>query len=107
NAAATGVRPLIDEFNTINFPHIRAAMVQIGEATNKVTTGFLKWANSAAGVRAIRGIVEPIGKAMNDLAPSITRASISFTDMLGRTTGVTMAAGTAGLAGSPDTLSDK
>lgn len=107
NAAAKGVRPLIEEFNRVNFPSIRAAMVRIGEATNKVTTGFLKWANSAAGVRAIRGIVEPIGKAMNDLAPSITRAAISFTDMLGRITGVSMAAGTSGLSGILDKLSDK
>ena len=104
-AAAKGVRPLVEEFNRVNFPHIQAAMVRIGNATNKVTTGFLKWANSAAGVKSIQGIVGPIGRSMERLAPHITRAATAFTGMLGRITGVSMAAGTSGLAGVLDKLS--
>lgn len=96
-AAAKGVKPLVEEFNRVNFPHIQEAMVRIGDATNKVTTGFLKWANSTAGVKAIKGIVDPIGRSMQQLAPHITRVAISFTEMLGRITGVSLKAGTSGL----------
>lgn len=103
-AAAKGVRPLIEQFNKLNMPAVQSAMVHIGNAVNKVTTGFLKWANSAEGVKAIKGIVGPIGKSMEQLAPHITKVATSFVSMLGRITGVSMAAGTKGLAGALDHL---
>lgn len=103
-AAAKGVKPLAEQFSKLNFPAIREAMVRIGDATGKVTRGFLRWANTAEGVKAIKGIVDPIGRSMQQLAPHITRVTISFTAMLGRITGVSMAAGTKGLAGALDKL---
>lgn len=97
-AAAKGVSPLVRSFNKLNMPTIRAGMVRIGQAVNEVTKGFLRWANSTEGIKSIKGIMDPIGRSMQQLAPHVTKVAISFTAMLGRIMGVSTAAGTKGLS---------
>ncbi|MQY04132.1 phage tail protein [Actinomadura macrotermitis] len=106
-AAAKGIKPLAEGLWKAVGPAVKGAMVDIGEATNRVMSDFLKWGKSAEGVKSIKGIVEPIGKAMKDLAPHVSNVGISFVKMLGRIMGVSAAAGENGLAKVLDALAKK
>lgn len=101
-AAAKGVAPLVEQFNKVAMPHVEQAMVRIGDAVNTVQKGFLKWGASTEGVKAIKGFLDPIGETMNHLAPKVVDVGIAFAKMLGRITGVSMAAGEQGLSGILD-----
>lgn len=105
-AAASGIKPLVEQFNKLNMPTVHRSMVNIGEAVNKVEKGFFRWANSAAGVKSIKGILDPIGHSAERLAPHITKVGISFASMLGRIMGVSTAAGTSGLAKVLDNVAE-
>jgi phage-related protein len=104
-AAASGVKPLAEQLNKVASPIVRDSMVKIGQATNVVTKGFLGWAKSTAGLKSLHGILDPIGKSVTTLAPHVTQLAISFASMIGRIMGVSLAAGTGGLAGILDKLS--
>ncbi|RAY13600.1 hypothetical protein DPM19_18145 [Actinomadura craniellae] len=106
-AAARGIRPLAQAFTRVAFPHVRRTMVAIGQATNQVMREFLAWGKSTAGVKALRGILDPISKSVRELAPHVSRLAISFVSMLGRISGVSMAVGSRGLAGALDWLADR
>jgi phage-related protein len=106
-AAARGIRPLAEDLARVAGPSVQAAMVKIGQATNTVMRQFLGWARSAKGLRAIRGILDPIGATVQGLAPHVSRLAISFVSLLGRITGVSLAAGRGGLARVLDLISAK
>jgi hypothetical protein len=100
--ATAGLDPLIKKFTQLNMPSISSGMNTIATATNGVVRGTLAWANSTAGVMAIRNIVQSAGDAFAYVAPHITRVVIAFGNMLGRITAVSTAAGASGLAGVLD-----
>jgi phage-related protein len=106
-AAARGISPLAEAFKRLAMPSIRAAMVDIGKATNQAMKDFLAWGKSAEGLKAVKGIVGPIGTAVRDLGPHVSKVAISFTAMLGRIMGVSLAAGKNGLARVLDLVSAK
>lgn len=106
-AAARGIKPLAQAVARVAGPVVQKNMVRIGQAVNRVMKDFLNWGKSAAGLKAIRGILDPIGKAVERLAPKISKLAISFVSMLGRITGVSVAAGEKGLGGALDWLSAK
>ncbi|MGH3942510.1 MAG: phage tail protein [Pseudonocardiaceae bacterium] len=107
NLAQQGIRPLADEFARLNMPTISGGMDRIALSTNGVVRGFLNWANSAPGVSAIRSIVDSTASAVERVAPNIERFGISLVSMIGRISGVSLAAGSNGLAGVLDKLSEK
>lgn len=106
-AAAKGIKPLAIELNRVAMPVVESAMVKIGDATNRVMREFLGWGKSTEGVKTLRKILDPIGESAGKLAPHISKAAISFTEMLGRIMGVSLAAGTSGLTGILDKLTEK
>lgn len=106
-AAARGIRPLAEELRKVVQPTVTKYMQGVGNAANIVQRHFLGWAKSSAGLNAIRGILEPISKSMQDLAPRVAKLAISFTAMLGRIMGVSTAAGSKGAAKALDWLTQK
>mgnify|MGYP001952286846 CR=1 FL=1 len=106
-AAAKGIKPLVAQLRKVAQPIVTAFMERIGRAANRVQREFLGWAKSADGVRTLRNILGPIGQAMEELAPHVSRVAISFARMLGRIMGVSMAVGKSGLAGALDWLADR
>lgn len=106
-AAARGVKPLVEQLRRVAQPHVTKFMQGLGESVNTVQIGFFRWAQSAEGVRVLQSILEPVSQMMRDLAPHVTRLVISFSQMLGRIMGVSTAMGTSGLAGALDWLSKK
>lgn len=106
-AAARGLKPLVKEFNKAVWPEINHMMVQIGNTVNGIAKYFLAWGRSAQGIATIKNILHPIWQAFDDLDGPISRVVMSFTMMLGRIMGVSLAAGTSGLAGALENLADK
>lgn len=106
-AAAKGVRPLAEALARVARPELTRFMVGLGQAANRVQKDFLRWAKSTDGLRTLRGILEPLSKMVNDLAPHVSRLAIAFTRMLGRVMPVSTALGSRGLAGALDWLSKK
>src|SRR4029453_18074504 len=74
-------------------------MQQIALLVNSVTGGFLGWAASAEGLATIKDILHPIWQAIDGLDEPILQVGIAFAEMIGRSMGVSMAAGSSGLAG--------
>jgi hypothetical protein len=103
--ASRGLRPLAKEFVKANFPMVRTTMNQIATATNKVVSSVIRWTNTVKGQQAITDILASTGAAVERLGPHVSRLATSFLDMLGRISGVSLAAGEAGLSGVLDRLS--
>lgn len=103
--ASKGVRPLAAEFAKVGMPVIAAGMDRIAVATNGVVKRTLEWAKSTAGITAIRNTVNATSSAVEMLGPHISRLVASLGNMIGRIAGVSMAAGSSGLAGVLDKLS--
>lgn len=103
--ASKGVRPLAAEFAKVGMPIIAAGMDRIAVATNGVVKRTLEWARSSAGITAIRNTINATSSATEMLGPHISRLVESFGNMIGRIAGVSMAAGSSGLAGVLDKLS--
>lgn len=106
-AAARGIRPLAEQLKKVVQPTVTKYMEGVGRAANIVQKQFLKWGASAAGLRAIKGILNPISESLQKLAPKVSKVAISFTAMLGRIMGVSTAAGSKGAAKALDWLSEK
>ena len=106
-AAAKGIKPLVDELRKVAQPHVTRFMVGLGKAVNRVQREFFTWAKSAQGVQTLRNILEPVSRMLENLAPNISRVAISFAQMLGRVMGVSTAMGQTGLAGALDWLAKK
>lgn len=102
--ASAGIEPLTQKFAQLNMPAISSGMNTIATATNGVVKGTLAWANSTAGVMAIRNIVQSAGDAFAFVAPHIERVVIALGNMLGRITAVSTAAGASGLSGVLDRI---
>lgn len=100
--ASAGIAPLTQKFAQLNMPAISSGMNEIATSTNKVVKGTLAWANSTAGVMAIRNIVQSAGDAFAFVSPHIERVVIALGNMLGRITAVSTAAGASGLSGVLD-----
>lgn len=100
--AVKGLQPLASSFVKLNMPAISSMMNRIGVVTNQVAGGFLRWANSSAGVAAIRNIMAGVADLAERIGPSIQGVVISFVAMLGRIAKVSSAAGGNGLAGALD-----
>lgn len=97
NLAARGIRPLAQEFVKMNMPAISRMMDEIARSTNGVVRGYLEWANSARGVSTIGKITQGVSDLVGNLSTRVLAVAISFTEMLGRISGVATAAGSAGL----------
>lgn len=97
-AAASGLKPLVEGFNRAVMPEVNHAFIQIGNSVNQVAAGFLHWAQTAQGVSSIKGILHPIWQALDNLEEPILRVGTSFLEMLGRIMGVSAEAGANGLA---------
>jgi len=97
--ATQGVKPLAEEFVKLNMPGISMMMNNIARSTNGVIRGTLKWLNTTRGMQAITNITSSIGAAMLRLGPNVTSVVTSFVAMLGRISGVSLAAGESGLSG--------
>jgi len=106
-AAARGIRPLAEALRRVAQPVVTRYMEGVGRAANRVQKDFLRWAKSTEGVRTLKRILEPISAAMQRLAPHVSKAAIAFAKMLGEVMGVSMAAGSKGLAGALDWLTEK
>lgn len=104
NLATAGLSPLIAKFQQLNMPAISAGMNAIATSTNGVVKGTLSWANSTAGVMAIRNVIQSTSDAFASVAPHIQAVVIAFGNMLGRITAVSTAAGASGLSGVLDKL---
>lgn len=102
--ASAGIAPLTQKFAQLNMPAISAGMNEIAKSTNGVLKGTLAWTNSAAGIMAIRNIVQSSGDAFATVAPHIQSVVIALGNMLGRITAVSTAAGASGLSGVLDKL---
>lgn len=107
NAAARGIRPLVDELRKVAQPVVTKYMVGLGEAANIAEKRFLSWGKSTEGIKALKGILFPLSDSMKELAPHVADVAIAFTKMLGRIMGVSAAAGTSGLAKVLDLVADK
>lgn len=105
--AAKGVRPLAAEFAKVGMPVVAQAMNRIAVSTNKVVKGFLGWANSAPGIQALRNFTTSTALAFEKVAPAAQRLGIALAAMIGRISGVSLAAGSKGLTGVLDFLTDK
>jgi hypothetical protein len=104
--ATRGVRPLAQEFVKVNFPAVRTFMDQIARATNSVVTSTLRWLNTIPGQQAVANILGATGAAAQRLVPHLNRAVQSFLAMLGRISGISLAAGEQGLSGVLEKLAD-
>lgn len=97
--ATNGLRPLSQEFVKVNFPAVRMMIDNIARATNGVIKDTLRWVNTSRGQQAITNITSATGAAMLRLAPAVSSVATSFIAMLGRISGVSLAAGESGLTG--------
>jgi phage-related protein len=66
--------------------------------------GFLNWAKSTPGLVALRKVTSAAADAFADVAPSVQGVAISLAAMLGRISGVSLAAGSSGLTKVLDKL---
>jgi len=107
NAAARGIEPLANALRRAAYPTVERFFVRVGAAANVAQRNFLNWAKSAAGLRAIRGILDPIGESLGRLAPQVSRVAIEFVAMLGRIMGVSTAAGERGLSKVLDLVAER
>lgn len=96
--ATKGVRPLASEFARLNMPQVSSMMDNIAFATNGVVTSTLKWLNTVPGMQAITNITSATGSAVLRLRQPLTDVVQSFIAMIGRIAGVSLAAGSGGLA---------
>lgn len=87
--ASAGLRPLAREFVKTNFPQIGAAMNSIATTANAAVTSFVKWADSAPGVKAIGQIVAGTAHMFERLAPAAVKVADSIVSLAGRASGVT------------------
>lgn len=105
--AAEGVKPLARQFAAVGIPIIAQEMNRIAVATNKVVKGFLGWANSAPGLITLRKITDAAATAFADVAPHVLTLSTALLEMIGRISGVSLAAGSSGLNRVLDLLTAK
>lgn len=105
--AAQGVRPLARDFAKVGVPIVADAMNQIATSTNLVVKGFLNWAKSTPGLVALRKVTSSAADAFADVAPHVLQLAIALGEMLGRISGVSLAAGSKGLAGVLDAVTAK
>jgi phage-related protein len=103
--ATKGVRPLAAEFARVNMPQVSAMMNNIAYATNGVVTSTLKWLNTVPGMQAVTNITSATGSAVLRLRGPLEQVVQSFIAMVGRIAGVSLAAGSGGLAGVLQKLS--
>lgn len=105
--AANGVRPLARQFAKVGIPIVADAMNQIATETNKVVKGFLRWANSTPGLVALRKITGETADAFAEVAPHVLALATALGEMLGRISGVSLAAGSKGLTKVLDLVTAK
>ncbi len=105
--AAKGVRPLATQFAKVGIPIVADAMNQIATSTNKVVKGFLRWANSTPGLVALRKVTGSAADAFADIAPKVLAVATALGEMLGRISGVSLAAGSKGLGKVLDLVTAK
>jgi len=106
-AAARGIEPLSKALRRAAYPTVEKFFIRVGQAANVAMRNFLWWAKSANGLRAIRGILDPIGESLGRLAPQVSEVAIEFVAMLGRIMGVSAAAGERGLSRVLGIVADK
>jgi phage-related protein len=97
--ATVGVRPLAKEFAKVNMPAVALMMNMIAKATNGVVRETVGWLNTTRGQQAILQITSATGEAVKRLGPNLSSVATSFVAMIGRISGVSLAAGERGLSG--------
>jgi phage-related protein len=88
-------------------PIVADAMNQIATSTNLVVKGFLNWAKSTPGLVALRKVTSSAADAFADVAPHVLSLATALGEMLGRISGVSLAAGSKGLVGVLDAVTAK
>jgi hypothetical protein len=87
--ASVGLRPLAKEFVKANFPQIGKAMNSIATTANAAVKSFVKWADSAPGVKAIGQVVAGTAHMFERLAPAAVQVGKAIVSLAGRVSGVT------------------
>lgn len=105
--ASKGVAPLAQQFAKVGIPIVAQEMNRIAVATNKVVKGFLAWANSSSGLVTLRKITDATATAFGNVAPHVLALSTALLEMIGRISGVSLAAGSSGLNRVLDLLTAK
>ncbi len=105
--ATRGIRPLAAEWAKAGMPIVSRDMSSIAATTNGVVKGFLEWGKSTAGLKALGEFTSATARGMARLGPSVQGVAISFGNMLGRISNVSIAAGSNGLSGVLDKLNGK
>lgn len=95
--ASKGLEPLSKKFIQLNLPAIQDMMNRLAGSTNRVVAGFLNWANTAAGITAIRNITKSTADLIQNLEKPLQGVVISFVQMWSRIADVSTAAGSSGL----------